>query len=34
LKQAHDAIILDNSEMTPDQQLAQALEWANQRIAG
>jgi cytidylate kinase len=34
LKQADDAIILDNSEMTPDQQLAQALEWANQRIAG
>jgi cytidylate kinase len=34
LKQADDAIILDNSEMTPDQQLAMALEWANQRITG
>jgi cytidylate kinase len=34
LKKADDAIILDNSMMTPNQQLEQALEWANQRIAG
>lgn len=32
LRRAEDAIILDNSNLSPDQQLGLALEWAKQRI--
>ena len=33
LKQAHDAIVLDNSNLTRDEQLELALSWAQERIA-
>jgi len=33
LRQAEDAIVLDNSELTPQQQLEIALEWAKERAA-
>ena len=33
LRRAEDAIILDNSNLSPDQQLGMALEWAKQRMA-
>lgn len=33
LKQAHDALVLDNSSLTRDEQLALALSWAQERIA-
>ena len=33
LKQAKDAVVLDNSNMTPEQQLKLALTWAKERIA-
>ncbi|MFM1794838.1 MAG: hypothetical protein RL642_1223 [Bacteroidota bacterium] len=32
LRQPEDAIVLDNSKLTPDQQLDLALSWANERI--
>ena len=32
-KQAHDAIVLDNSNLTRDEQLELALSWAQERIA-
>ena len=34
LRKADDAIILDNSNLTPQEQLQLALDWANQIIAG
>jgi cytidylate kinase len=33
LKQAHDALVLDNSSLTRDEQLELALSWAQERIA-
>ena len=33
LKQAHDALVLDNSNLTRDEQLELALSWAQERIA-
>jgi cytidylate kinase len=33
LKQADDAIVLDNSYLTPEEQLALALQWAKEKIA-
>ena len=33
LKQAHDALVLDNSNLTKDEQLELALSWAQERIA-
>jgi cytidylate kinase len=33
LKQAHDALVLDNSHLTRDEQLELALSWAQERIA-
>jgi cytidylate kinase len=33
LKQAHDALVLDNSSLTRDEQLDLALSWAQERIA-
>jgi cytidylate kinase len=33
LKQAKDALVLDNSQITPDQQLKLAMGWAKERIA-
>lgn len=33
LKQAKDALVLDNSNITPEQQLKMALGWAKERIA-
>ncbi len=33
LKQAHDALVLDNSNLTRDEQLDLALSWAQERIA-
>ena len=33
LKQAHDALVLDNSSLTKDEQLELALSWAQERIA-
>ncbi len=33
LKQAHDALVLDNSNLTRDEQLELALSWAKERIA-
>jgi cytidylate kinase len=32
LKQADDAIVLDNSFLTPEEQLAMALQWAKEKI--
>jgi cytidylate kinase len=32
LKKAQDALILDNSELTPEQQFTMALQWANEKI--
>jgi len=33
LRQAKDAVVLDNSKITPEQQLKMALAWARERIA-
>lgn len=32
LKKADDALVLDNSELSPEDQFSMALEWANERI--
>ena len=32
LKQADDALVLDNTDLSPDEQLQKALNWANERI--
>lgn len=32
LKQANDALVLDNSDITREEQLQQALQWANEKI--
>jgi cytidylate kinase len=32
LKPASDALVLDNSEMTREQQLTIAIDWVNERI--
>lgn len=32
LKKAHDALVLDNSSLTRDEQLELALSWAKERI--
>ncbi len=32
LRQAEDALVLDNTKLTPDQQLQVALDWANERM--
>jgi cytidylate kinase len=32
LKKAHDALVLDNSNLTRDEQLELALSWAKERI--
>jgi cytidylate kinase len=32
LRQADDALVLDNTDLTPDEQLQKALDWANERI--
>ena len=32
LRQADDARLLDNSDLTPDDQLTLALSWANERL--
>ncbi|MBI1288380.1 MAG: (d)CMP kinase [Flavobacteriales bacterium] len=34
LIQAEDAVVLDNSVLTPDQQLEMALGWVNQKVVG
>jgi len=33
LIQAEDAVVLDNSELTPEQQLEKALDWVQERVA-
>jgi cytidylate kinase len=33
LRKADDAVILDNSLMTPEEQLDLALQWANEKIS-
>ncbi|MCF8213674.1 MAG: (d)CMP kinase [Chitinophagaceae bacterium] len=32
LKKANDALVLDNSELTPEEQFSMALRWANEKI--
>ena len=32
LKKAEDAVVLDNSELTPEEQFSMALRWANEKI--
>jgi cytidylate kinase len=32
LKKAEDAVVLDNSELSPEEQFAMALRWANEKI--
>jgi len=32
LKKADDALVLDNSELTPEEQFSMALQWANEKI--
>jgi cytidylate kinase len=32
LKKADDALVLDNSELTPENQFSIALQWANEKI--
>jgi cytidylate kinase len=32
LRKPEDAIVLDNSNLTPDQQLELALQWAHERV--
>jgi cytidylate kinase len=32
LRKADDAVVLDNSNLTPDEQLSLALEWAHEKI--
>lgn len=32
LKKADDALVLDNSDLTPEQQFSMALQWANEKI--
>jgi cytidylate kinase len=32
LRKAEDAIVLDNSQLSPDEQLSLALQWAEERI--
>lgn len=32
LKKANDALVLDNSELTPEEQFSMALQWANEKI--
>ena len=32
LKKAEDALVLDNSELTPEEQFSMALRWANEKI--
>lgn len=32
LKKAEDALVLDNSELTPEEQFSMALQWANEKI--
>ena len=32
LRQADDALVLDNTDLTPDEQLQKALDWAEERI--
>lgn len=32
LRQADDALVLDNTDLTPDEQLQKALDWANEKI--
>lgn len=34
LRKAEDAVVLDNSHLTPDEQLHLALSWANEKIQG
>ena len=33
LIQAEDAVVLDNSDLTPEQQLEKALDWVQERVA-
>jgi cytidylate kinase len=32
LKKAEDAVVLDNSELSPEEQFEMALRWANEKI--